>query len=83
MVIDAFHKTQATAQGRGKRQARDPIESQSRATLHHRSGVSDTHLRELYAVPGAAFSGEEDFGITPLEAQTSGRPVMTYGAGGA
>jgi glycosyltransferase involved in cell wall biosynthesis len=27
--------------------------------------------------------GEEDFGITPLEIQASGRPVIAYGAGGA
>lgn len=29
------------------------------------------------------FPGEEDFGITPLEAQASGRPVIAYGSGGA
>lgn len=29
------------------------------------------------------FPGEEDFGITPLEAQASGRPVIAYGRGGA
>ncbi len=29
------------------------------------------------------FPGEEDFGITPLEAQVCGRPVIAYGAGGA
>lgn len=29
------------------------------------------------------FPGEEDFGITPLEVQASGRPVIAYGAGGA
>ena len=29
------------------------------------------------------FPGEEDFGITPLEAQAAGRPVIAYGAGGA
>ncbi len=28
-------------------------------------------------------TGEEDFGITPLEAQASGRPVIAYAAGGA
>jgi glycosyltransferase involved in cell wall biosynthesis len=36
-----------------------------------------THCRALL------FPGEEDFGITPLEAQASGRPVIAYGAGGA
>ena len=29
------------------------------------------------------FPGEEDFGIVPVEAQASGRPVVAYGAGGA
>src|SRR5215469_13552477 len=36
-----------------------------------------THCR-AFILPG-----EEDFGITPLEAQASGRPVIAYGAGGA
>lgn len=29
------------------------------------------------------FPGEEDFGITPLEANAAGRPVIAYQAGGA
>jgi glycosyltransferase involved in cell wall biosynthesis len=29
------------------------------------------------------FPGVEDFGIVPLEAMASGRPVIAYGAGGA
>ena len=28
------------------------------------------------------FPGEEDFGIVPVEAQASGRPVIAYGKGG-
>jgi len=41
-------------------------------------------LRDLYAGCRAfVFPGEEDFGITPLEAQASGRPVIAYGKGGA
>jgi len=29
------------------------------------------------------FPGEEDFGITPVEAQAMGRPIIAYGKGGA
>lgn len=29
------------------------------------------------------FCGDEDFGMTPVEAMASGRPVIAYGAGGA
>ena len=45
---------------------------------------SDAELRELYSKCKAfIFPGEEDFGITPLEAQASGRPVIAFGKGGA
>lgn len=40
-------------------------------------------LRELYARCRAlVFPGEEDFGIVPVEAMASGRPVIAYGRGG-
>ena len=46
--------------------------------------VSDQLIQEHYAKFKAfLFPGEEDFGITPLEAQASGRPVIAYGKGGA
>ena len=45
---------------------------------------SDETIKEYYAKCRAfIFQGEEDFGITPLEAQASGRPVIAYGKGGA
>lgn len=41
-------------------------------------------LREYFATcHGLVFAGEEDFGIVPLEAQSAGRPVIAYAAGGA
>lgn len=41
-------------------------------------------LRHHYArALGLIFPGEEDFGIVPVEAMASGRPVIAYGRGGA
>jgi glycosyltransferase involved in cell wall biosynthesis len=41
-------------------------------------------LRHHYArCEALVFPGEEDFGIVPVEAMASGRPVIAYGQGGA
>jgi glycosyltransferase involved in cell wall biosynthesis len=46
--------------------------------------VSDERAVELYRDARALlFTGEEDFGLTPLEAQACGRPVIALGRGGA
>lgn len=46
--------------------------------------VSDSDLRELMARCRAfLLPGEEDFGITPVEALASGKPVIALGRGGA
>lgn len=45
--------------------------------------VGDAELRELYAGCRAfLLPGEEDFGITPVEALASGKPVIALGRGG-
>ncbi len=44
----------------------------------------DEVIREQYRKCKAfIFPGEEDFGMTPLEVQACGRPVIAYGKGGA
>jgi glycosyltransferase involved in cell wall biosynthesis len=46
--------------------------------------VSDDDVRSEYrAAKGVILSGEEDFGIVPLEAQACGRPVVALRKGGA
>jgi glycosyltransferase involved in cell wall biosynthesis len=46
--------------------------------------LSDDEVRSQMARCRALiFPGDEDFGITPVEAQASGRPVIAFGAGGA
>lgn len=65
---------------------RDLPELKSRAgkNVEFLGRVSDAELKQLYASCRAyVFPGEEDFGIAPLEANASGRPVVAYAAGGA
>src|SRR5262249_54980056 len=38
---------------------------------------------QMAACRALIFPGEEDFGITPVEVESCGRPVIAYGAGGA
>lgn len=46
--------------------------------------VPDAELRQLMATARAfLFAAEEDFGITPVEAQGQGTPVLALGRGGA
>ena len=46
--------------------------------------MSDEKAKELLARCRAfLFPGEEDFGITPLEAGACGKPVIAFAAGGA
>ena len=53
-------------------------------TVSFLGALSDEEVREQYARCRALlFPGEEDFGIVPVEAQASGRPVIAFGKGGA
>lgn len=53
-------------------------------TVRFKPHVSEEEYLNLYATCRAfIFPGEEDFGITPLEAMASGRPVIALGKGGA
>jgi glycosyltransferase involved in cell wall biosynthesis len=53
-------------------------------TIEFLGRVPDGQVEKLFANCKAFFfPGEEDFGIAPLEAMASGRPVIAYGVGGA
>jgi len=53
-------------------------------TVSFLEALSEDDLRDQYARCRALlFPGEEDFGMVPIEAQASGRPVIAYGRGGA
>ena len=53
-------------------------------TIQFCGRLPDAEVAAAYARCRALiFPGEEDFGLTPLEAMASGRPVVAYKAGGA
>lgn len=46
--------------------------------------LSNDEIRDYYrGCKAFLFPGEEDFGITPVEAQSCGKPVIAFGRGGA
>lgn len=62
---------------------REKLEKMAGPTVKFLGRVSDEIIKEYYSKCKALlFPGEEDYGITPLEAQASGRPVIAYGKGG-
>jgi glycosyltransferase involved in cell wall biosynthesis len=60
------------------------LQAMARSNIEFCGWVPDDQLRELYANCRALiFPGEEDFGMTPIEALASGKPVIALGRGGA
>ncbi|KAF0095839.1 MAG: group 1 glycosyl transferase [Puniceicoccaceae bacterium 5H] len=68
--------------GSGPDKAR--LQSLAGPTVEFKGRLSDEevtwHMQNCYAF---VFPGLEDFGITPVEAQASGKPVLAFGGGGA
>jgi len=68
--------------GNGRDEKR--LKSLAGPTIRFMGRLADAEVMYYYAHCRAfILPGEEDFGITPLEAQASGRPVIAYRAGGA
>ncbi len=84
IAIDAFTRLDLPLKvvGQGRQEAE--LRSRAGPNVEFLGALPDAQVKKLYAnCLALIFPGQEDFGITPLEAQASGRPVIAYGAGGA
>ncbi len=63
---------------------RGRLEGMAGETVEFLGRLSDAEVEHhLARCQALLFPGEEDFGLTPLETNASGRPVVAFGAGGA
>ena len=68
----------------GKGRDMERLQSMAGPTVEFLGYVPDDDLPDLMAHCKAfIFPGLEDFGITPVQAQAAGRPVIAFGGGGA
>ncbi|MBI2350004.1 MAG: glycosyltransferase [Deltaproteobacteria bacterium] len=83
IAIEAFNRLKLPLKIAGEGPLRKTLEKKAGPTVEFLGWVNHNTLADLYASCQAlVFPGEEDFGIVPLEAQASGRPVIGYGKGG-
>lgn len=83
LAIQAFNRLQLPLIIIGSGQDEKKLKKMSGRSVEFLGWQSDERIREYYSrCKAMIFPGEEDFGITPLEAQASGRPVIAYGRGG-
>jgi glycosyltransferase involved in cell wall biosynthesis len=84
LAIKAFNITGQRLVIVGKGPEEKSLRRMAGSNIEFAGWQSDDALRSLYAGCRAlVFPGEEDFGIVPLEAMVSGKPVIAYGKGGA
>jgi glycosyltransferase involved in cell wall biosynthesis len=83
VAIAAFNNLKLPLKIAGDGPLRKNLEKAAGRNIEFLGWVDETRLTELYAgCQALIFPGEEDFGIVPLEAQATGRPVIGYGRGG-
>ena len=84
LAIEAFNKNGEKLVVVGSGPDREKLEKSANKNIEFLGWQSGESLANLYAGCRALiFPGVEDFGIVPLEAMASGKPVVAFGAGGA
>lgn len=83
LAVSAFNKVRRKLVIIGDGAQRTVLESMAKPNIEFLGRKSDETVREyMQNCRALIFPGEEDFGITPVEAMAAGKPVLAYGVGG-
>jgi glycosyltransferase involved in cell wall biosynthesis len=83
IVIEAFNALGVPLVVVGKGSQLSKLKAMAKANIQFKSSLSKDDLAGLYSrCQALIFPQVEDYGITPLEANASGRPVIAFGRGG-
>lgn len=84
LAVEAANRLKKRLLVVGEGPERKHLASLAGPTVEILGHLDDERVADLYARCRAlVFPGFEDFGITPVEAQAAGRPVVAYARGGA
>jgi len=84
VVVRAFNQLGLPLKIIGEGPDRQTLETMAKDNIEFLGALPEGALVDYYAACKALiFPGEEDFGMVPLEAMASGRPVIAYAKGGA
>ncbi len=84
IVVEAFAKTNRRLVVIGQGERLPQLRRAATPNIEFLEYQPDEVVHDHYARCRALlFPGEEDFGLTPVEAQACGRPVVAYAAGGS
>ena len=84
LAVEAFNQLGMPFFVIGEGQDEKRLREMAKPNIHFEGWLNISQIRSHFARCRAfVFCGEEDFGITLLEAQAMGRPVIGFGRGGA
>jgi glycosyltransferase involved in cell wall biosynthesis len=84
ILIEAFNRLERPLLIAGSGRDRERLEALAGPNVEFLGYVPDEELPDLMArCLTFMWPGEEDFGISPIQAMAAGRPVIAYAAGGA